>query len=114
MTLQIAQALYEKHKALTYPANGLALSAGGPRLHAQRVMSSFEDRTLAAHADKALQQGWVRPNKRIFNDAKVSDHFAIVPDWHRSRRTSARPSRRSSRWSRGASSRCSIPRRSSR
>jgi DNA topoisomerase-3 len=42
-------------------------------------MGSFEDRTLAAHAGKALQQGWVRPNKRIFNDAKVSDHFAIVP-----------------------------------
>lgn len=26
-----------------------------------------------------LEQGWVRPNKRIFNNAKVSDHFAIIP-----------------------------------
>jgi DNA topoisomerase-3 len=26
-----------------------------------------------------LESGWVRPNKRIFNNAKVSDHFAIVP-----------------------------------
>ena len=25
------------------------------------------------------KSGWVRPNKRIFNNAKVSDHFAIIP-----------------------------------
>src|SRR5258708_36878781 len=42
-------------------------------------MGSFEDRTLAGHAGKAVREGWVRPNKRIFNNAKVSDHFAIVP-----------------------------------
>ncbi len=26
-----------------------------------------------------LKQKWVRPNKRIFDNAKVSDHFAIIP-----------------------------------
>jgi len=26
-----------------------------------------------------LRAGWVRPNKRIFNNAKISDHFAIIP-----------------------------------
>jgi DNA topoisomerase-3 len=26
-----------------------------------------------------LQEGWVKPTKRIFNNAKVSDHFAITP-----------------------------------
>jgi DNA topoisomerase-3 len=41
-------------------------------------MGSFSG-DLAKHASKALQNGWVRPNKRIFNSAKVSDHFAIVP-----------------------------------
>src|SRR5207342_3464099 len=30
-------------------------------------------------AQKALAQGWVRPNKRIFNDGKVTDHHAIIP-----------------------------------
>ncbi len=30
-------------------------------------------------AGQALKAGWVRPNKRIFNQAKVSDHFAIIP-----------------------------------
>ena len=33
----------------------------------------------ARFADTILEQGWVKPNKRIFNDAKVSDHFAIIP-----------------------------------
>ena len=26
-----------------------------------------------------LNQGWLRPNKRIFNNAQISDHFAIIP-----------------------------------
>jgi len=30
-------------------------------------------------ADQVLKNGWVHPNKRIFNNAKVSDHFAIIP-----------------------------------
>nr|MDQ3622984.1 DNA topoisomerase [Verrucomicrobiota bacterium] len=78
-TLQIAQALYEKHKVLTYPRTD---SRYLPEDHvdtARRVMGSFDDPTLAPHAGKALRQGWVRPNKRIFDNARVSDHFAIVP-----------------------------------
>ena len=34
---------------------------------------------LAGHAQTALAQGWVRASKRIFDNAKVSDHFAIIP-----------------------------------
>src|SRR5438445_1627857 len=30
-------------------------------------------------ADTILKNAWVKPNKRIFNNAKVSDHFAIIP-----------------------------------
>ena len=26
-----------------------------------------------------MSNQWARPNKRIFNNAKVSDHFAIIP-----------------------------------
>src|SRR5207249_390378 len=32
-----------------------------------------------AFADQILKSDWVKPNKRIFNNAKVSDHFAIIP-----------------------------------
>jgi DNA topoisomerase-3 len=30
-------------------------------------------------AKKVAKQGWVKPNKRIFDNSKVSDHFAIIP-----------------------------------
>ena len=79
MTLQIAQALYEKHKALTYPRTDSRYLPEDHVATAKRVMGSFADRSLAVHAEKALRDGLVHPNKRIFNNAKVSDHFAIVP-----------------------------------
>jgi DNA topoisomerase-3 len=79
MTLQIAQALYEKHKALTYPRTDSRYLPEDHIATAKSVMGSFQDRTLSVHAEKALRQGYVHPNKRIFNNAKVSDHFAIVP-----------------------------------
>ncbi len=78
MTLQIAQALYEKHKALTYPRTDSRYLPEDHVATAKQVMGSF-DSPLSTHAEKALRQGWVKPNKRIFNNAKVSDHFAIVP-----------------------------------
>jgi len=34
---------------------------------------------LNKHGRTAIDQGWVRPNKRIFNNAQISDHFAIIP-----------------------------------
>ena len=47
--------------------------------NAKAALTKFENPELGAHAQKALAQGWVRPNKRIFNDAKVTDHHAIIP-----------------------------------
>lgn len=79
MTLQLAQALYEKHKALTYPRTDSRFLPEDHVATARKVMGGFEEPSLAIHARKALDAGWVRPNKRIFNNAKVSDHFAIVP-----------------------------------
>jgi len=79
MTLQIAQALYEKHKVLTYPRTDSRYLPEDHIATAKQVLGSFSDPSLSRHAQKALTEGWVHPNKRIFNDAKVSDHFAIVP-----------------------------------
>jgi DNA topoisomerase-3 len=79
MTLQIAQALYEKHKVLTYPRTDSKFLPEDHVATAKQVLGAFADNNLARHARKALDQGWVYPNKRIFNNAKVSDHFAIVP-----------------------------------
>ncbi len=38
-----------------------------------------ETNAYARFAAQVLKQKWVRPNKRIFDNAKVSDHFAIIP-----------------------------------
>ena len=81
-TLQIAQSLYERHKALTYPRTD---SRALPEDYVPVVKQTFEMlahsdmRHLAPHAATALQGNYVKPTKRIFDNAKVSDHFAIIP-----------------------------------
>ncbi|AUN96235.1 DNA topoisomerase III [Pseudazoarcus pumilus] len=77
-TLQIAQALYERHKVLTYPrTDARAL----PEDYVQTVKDVMRDlpQAYAPFANEITKNDWVRPNKRIFNNAKISDHFAIVP-----------------------------------
>ena len=78
-TLQLAQALYEKHKVLTYPRTDSRYLPEDNLGMVRNVMGQFADPGLATHARKALDNGWVRPNKRIFNSAKVTDHNAIIP-----------------------------------
>jgi DNA topoisomerase-3 len=74
-TLQIAQALYEKHKAITYPRTD---SRALPEDYLPSVRSTL-GKIDNPFARKVLDNNWVKPNKRIFNDAKVGDHFAIIP-----------------------------------
>ncbi len=85
-TLSLAQALYEKHKVLTYPrTDSRALPEDYVDVVRQTMkMIASEDlpgplRELAPHARKALADGYVKANRRVFDNAKVSDHFAIVP-----------------------------------
>ncbi|HUG21585.1 DNA topoisomerase III [Piscinibacter sp.] len=85
-TLSIAQALYEKHKVLTYPrTDSKALPEDYVAVVRKTMeMISTEDmpgplRPLAGHARRAIEEGYVKPNKRIFDNSKVSDHFAIIP-----------------------------------
>ena len=81
-TLQIAQSLYERHKALTYPRTD---SRALPEDYLPVVKKTFEMladsgmKHLAPHALVALNGQYIKPNKRIFDNAKVSDHFAIIP-----------------------------------
>jgi len=81
-TLALAQSLYERHKALTYPRTdsrhlpsdyvkvvhdtmGMLAASGMPH--------------LAPFARQAINEQYVKPIKRVFDDSKVSDHFAIIP-----------------------------------
>lgn len=78
-TLKIAQALYERHKVLTYPRTD-ARALPEDYLGAARSILGMLEGTVYGRFAKAIQEaGWVKPNKRIFNNAKISDHFAIIP-----------------------------------
>ena len=85
-TLSIAQALYEKHKVLTYPrTDARALPEDYVAVARDTLgMIASEDlpgplQDLATHARKALKEGYVKPTKRVFDNTKISDHFAIIP-----------------------------------
>ena len=93
-TLSLAQALYEKHKALTYPRtdsralpedylgvakNTMAMLAGDGGEADSRGHLPGPLRALAVHAQKAVAEGYVKPTRRVFDNSKVSDHFAIIP-----------------------------------
>jgi DNA topoisomerase-3 len=90
-TLGLAQALYEKHKVLTYPRTDaralpedylttvkdtlkMLTGEGVGKGHDESMLSRF-----SPFAHQILARNWVLPNKRIFNNAKISDHFAIIP-----------------------------------
>ena len=79
-TLGLAQALYEKHKVLTYPRTD---SRHLPEDYIATVKSTMEslaeNHNYHQFAKQISKNGWVKPNKRIFDNTKISDHFAIIP-----------------------------------
>ncbi len=79
-TLGLAQALYEKHKVLTYPRTD---SRHLPEDYIQTVKDTMgalaDTNNYNQFAKQVTKNGWVKPNKRIFDNTKISDHFAIIP-----------------------------------
>jgi DNA topoisomerase-3 len=77
-TLALAQALYERHKVLTYPRTDSRYLPEDMLGAARDTLQALTESGYPAAA-AVLKNGWVHPTKRIFNNAKVSDHFAIIP-----------------------------------
>ena len=85
-TLGLAQALYEKHKVLTYPRTDsrflpedyLAVAKDTAKMLAQEDLPG-PLAALSGHAATALKEGYIKPTKKVFDNVKVSDHFAIIP-----------------------------------
>ena len=89
-TLGLAQALYERHKVLTYPrtdAKALPEDYLGTVKQTMEILAE-NSQDYRAFAQQILKgdpkdpkggYGWIKPNKRIFDNSKISDHFAIIP-----------------------------------
>ena len=84
-TLALAQTLYERHKVLTYPRTDSRylpqdyLQNAKDTIHLISQSSANANQGHQAHAAKILAEQWIKSNKRIFDNTKVSDHFAIIP-----------------------------------
>ena len=80
-TLSFTQALYERHKMVTYPRTD---SRYLPEDYLQDVIRTTEELAksnlpVAKWAADSLENNRISLQKRVFNNAKVSDHFAIIP-----------------------------------
>lgn len=80
-TLQLAQALYERHKMLTYPRTDSRYLPEDYIGTVHGTMQSISEGSgdLATFAKDAIANKRITKSKRVFNNAKVSDHFAIIP-----------------------------------
>ncbi len=81
-TLALAQSLYERHKALTYPrtdSRHLPEDYLAVVKNTMGTLAASGMKHLAPFAQQAIDQNYVKPTKKIFDNAKVSDHFAIIP-----------------------------------
>ncbi len=85
-TLAAAQRCYERHKLLTYPRTDSRCLPSDYRATVAETLGSFAGgRALGAEfgeyasAAAQLQRAGLENEGRVFNDAGVSDHFAIIP-----------------------------------
>ena len=91
-TLAAAQKLYEQHKLITYPRTDSRYLS---RDMQGKVVSALEryDGGLEEIGKKALSFG-VHMNPRIFDDAKLTDHHAIIPTGKRAQNVNLTPDER--------------------
>ena len=77
-TLSIAQALYERHKATTYPRTDSRCLPEDYVAPVKATLAKIEG-PLAKFAETALKNNWVVKTPKVFDNSKISDHFAIIP-----------------------------------
>lgn len=78
-TLDIAQALYEKHKVITYPRtnSNYVNEQNIPEMH--RALDSLRGTAYDEFVKNATRSFVHKNNKAVCNPAKVEDHHAILP-----------------------------------
>src|SRR3954449_12652575 len=78
-TLAAAQRLYEEHKALTYPRTNSRYLSGDMAGEIKPTASNVGENPEYARAAKYVLGLDVLPLGRVVDDAKVTDHHAIIP-----------------------------------
>ncbi len=78
-TLAIAQALYERHKLITYPRTDSRCLPEDYLPTVKKVVTRQQKWQFGRFAAEALEKKYLKKSKRIFNNKKISDHFAIIP-----------------------------------
>ena len=86
-TLQLAQALYDRYKLLTYPRTDSKYLPDDYIDTVKATVATFASTDPRASLPQNLINccRWINdnqritPTKRVFNSSKVSDHFAIIP-----------------------------------
>ena len=79
-TLDLAQALYEKYKVLTYPRTDSRHLSQDMRPKIQKVLDTLPEPFCALVPPEGDR---IDPGKRVYDDAKLTDHHAIVPTGRR-------------------------------
>ncbi|KIL52770.1 DNA topoisomerase III [Jeotgalibacillus campisalis] len=77
-TLSILQRLYEQHKLVTYPRTDSRYLTSDLVETLPDRLKGMQVKPYAAHASKLLRTS-IKGNSRFINDAKVTDHHAIIP-----------------------------------
>lgn len=79
-TLSIAQALYERHKVITYPRTDSRYLPEDYPSTCSKILTAQKNWQFGQFAERALLKKYIRKeDRRIFNDKKVSDHHALIP-----------------------------------
>jgi DNA topoisomerase III len=78
-TLALAQALYERHKLITYPRTDSRCLPEDYLPTVEKVVARQQEWQYGRFAAEALAKKYLKKDKRIFDNKKISDHFAIIP-----------------------------------
>ena len=78
-TLNVAQALYERHKLTTYPRTDSRFLPTDMKDTINTTLSNLGQLDDMQGFVESLNRNGLQNVARNFNDAKVSDHFAIIP-----------------------------------
>jgi DNA topoisomerase-3 len=86
-TLHAAQSLYEEKRAVTYPRTDSKFLPVALRKEVMTVLSDLASGEYGPYVEHVQREKW-KMRSFVFNDAKVSDHYAIIPTGTRLNRSS--------------------------